>query len=78
MWNTGLAVVAVDEGGSQAKEGVRQDRPATPITAQASRVVALGRLDGENPCPTRPIDNLVVWPSIRAPRRIKSQARNLR
>ena len=34
MRSPGLAVLAVDERGFQAKEGVRQGRPATAITAQ--------------------------------------------
>lgn len=34
MRSPGLAVLAVDERGFQVKEGVRQDSPATPITAQ--------------------------------------------
>ena len=41
---------AVDERGSQAEEGVRQDSPATPITAQAPR----RRLGPTGRCISRP------------------------
>ncbi len=78
MRSTGLGDSAVDERGSQAKGRGEAGQPGDTDNRQGSRVVAFGRLDGEYPCPARPIDNLVVWPSIQARRRIKLQAWNLR